>query len=130
MRIHNSKFLLERRRELRFNATETEKLLWEELRGSKLGYKFKRQHSVGGYIPDFFCPVKRLVVEIDGGIHIQQREYDKNRDKFFNELGYTVLRFKTLEVENKIKEVVEKIKHKLRNISFSLPRRRIRDEVS
>src|SRR3990167_9930713 len=110
MRIHNSKLLLDRRKDLRRNATNTEKLLWEELRAGKLGYKFKRQHSVGGYILDFFCPGKRLIIEVDGGVHIVQGHYDKNRDDFFRELGYTVFRFKTLEVENNLSGVINKIK--------------------
>ncbi|MDP2642049.1 MAG: DUF559 domain-containing protein [bacterium] len=124
MRIHNSKKLLNRRRELRENSTETEKLLWERLRDSKLDFKFKRQHSVGGYILDFFCPSKRLVVEVDGKIHELSKLYDKNRDKFLEEFGYTVLRFKVSEVESNLDNVTEKIKNELDRIPFSLPRRR------
>ncbi len=126
MRIHNSKSLLERRRDLRNNSTYTEELLWEEIRGSKLGFKLKRQHSIGKYIIDFFCSSKRLIVEIDGGIHElkDNQEYDLVRDKFFTDLGYTVLRIKSNEVEDNMKEVLQKIRGKLASIPFSLPRRR------
>lgn len=111
---------------MRANATRTEKLLWEELRGNKLGHKFKRQHSVGGYILDFFCPTKRLIVEIDGSIHDveSQKKYDQTRDIFFQELGYGILRLNTSEIESKLDDVLRKIKRNLDETPFSLPRRR------
>jgi len=71
---------------------------------------------VGGYILDFYCKEKRLIVEIDGGIHQtkEAREYDAVRDKFLTELDYKVLRFTNNEVEKDIRKVVEKIKNYLR----------------
>lgn len=110
--IHNHEILKERRKELRKNQTKTEEALWFELRNEKLGFKFKRQHSVGGYILDFYCPRKKLIVELDGEIHNtkEAREYDLVRDKYFRELDYKVLRFKNGEVENGIEKVLEKIK--------------------
>ena len=56
--------LTKRRQELRNSATETEQLLWEQLRSEKLGVKFRRQHSIGNYIADFYCPSKKLVIEM------------------------------------------------------------------
>jgi very-short-patch-repair endonuclease len=111
--IHNNEIFIERRRELRQNQTPSEKKLWWYLRGQKLGAKFKRQHSIGGYILDFYCPEKKLIIELDGEVHNSEeaREYDTVRDKYFIELGYKVLRFKNEEVEdkNKIEGVLEKI---------------------
>ena len=77
--------------------------------------KFRRQHSISGYILDFYCKEKRLIIEIDGEIHKKRenKEYDDVRDKYFTELNYKVLRFTNDEVENEIKEVVEKIKNYL-----------------
>jgi len=66
----NIKSLKDRRRELRSNQTEFEKILWTSLRGRKLnGFKFHRQYSIGPYIVDFYCPFIRLAIEIDGGHH-------------------------------------------------------------
>ena len=61
---------------------------------------------------DFICKEKKLIIEIDGGIHLQKenKEYDEVRDKYFKELDYKVLRFINDEVENNVKKVVEKIK--------------------
>lgn len=112
MRIHNIQRLLERRKELRKNQTPQEKELWWYLKDKRLGFKFRRQHSVSGYILDFYCKEKKLVIEVDGKIHQtkENREYDEVRDKFFAELGYKVLRFKNNEINEDVKKVVEKIK--------------------
>jgi very-short-patch-repair endonuclease len=109
---HNIRELSERRRELRQNQTKAEEILWFELRNNKLGAKFKRQHSIGGYIVDFYCQKYKLIIELDGEIHNtkEAREYDEVRDKFFKELGYTVLRFKNSEVENDTEKVLGEIK--------------------
>ena len=112
VKIHNIRRLLERRKELRENQTPQEEKLWWYLKDKRMGYKFRRQHSVGGYILDFYCKEKRLIIEIDGGIHQtkENREYDMVRDKFFTELDYKVLRFRNDEVEKNISEVIRKIK--------------------
>jgi very-short-patch-repair endonuclease len=109
---HNIQDFRERRRELRKNSTETEQKLWFELRNNKLGVKFKRQHSIGGYIVDFYCQKYKLIIELDGEIHNtkEAQEYDAVRDKYFKELDYTVLRFKNEEVESDIEKVLVKIK--------------------
>jgi very-short-patch-repair endonuclease len=65
-------------RKLRKEQTKGEKVLWERLRSRKIrGQKFKRQHSIGSFITDFYCYAKRLVVEVDGSIHdeINQNEF-------------------------------------------------------
>lgn len=110
-KVHNNKIFIERRKELRQNATRAEEKLWFYLRDNKLGVKFKRQHSIGGYILDFYCAKNKLIIELDGEIHEKQeaREYDAVRDKFFRELGYTTLRFPNREVEEDLENVLEKI---------------------
>lgn len=109
--IHNNKILKNRRRELRKNLTKTEEILWWYLRDKKLGVKFKRQHSIGGYILDFYCAEKKLIIELDGEIHNtkEAKEYDEVRDKYFKELGYKTIRFLNKEVEDNIESVIEKI---------------------
>lgn len=78
--------------------------------------KFRRQHSIGGYILDFLCKEKKLIVEIDGGIHKtrENREYDYIRDGYFEELGYKTLRFWNHEVDENTKRVVDRIKEHLK----------------
>src|SRR5262245_3529483 len=102
--VHDNRIMRERRRELRKNSTETEKSLWFELRNKKLGIKFKRQHSIGGYITDFYCPNYKLIIELDGEIHNSKeaKKYDEIRDNYFKELGIRVLRFSNEEVEQNI----------------------------
>ncbi|TDU43332.1 uncharacterized protein DUF559 [Gelidibacter sediminis] len=69
--IHNRKYLLERRKELKNNATSAKATLWEHLQGSKLeGRKFRRQHNIENYIVDFYCASERLIIELDGAVHL------------------------------------------------------------
>ncbi|KKT41687.1 MAG: hypothetical protein UW30_C0005G0001 [Candidatus Giovannonibacteria bacterium GW2011_GWA2_44_13b] len=82
--IYNNKILRDRRKELRYNQTKTERILWRCLSREQLGNKrFFRQYSVGGYILDFYCPKARLAIELDGGSHIpsEQKLYDTERTK-------------------------------------------------
>ncbi len=93
--------LLSRRRELRTNATEAERILWPLLKNLReKGLIFRRQHSIGPYIVDFCCPAKWLVIEIDGSVHDDesQKEYDDERTKYLNVRGFRVIRFKNDEV--------------------------------
>lgn len=118
MRIHNKKYLKEKRKQLRNNSTEAEILLWLELKQSKLGgRKFRRQHSIGNYIVDFYCPSEKLAVELDGEIHFQEEqiEYDKSRDAYINSLGIKVIRFENQDVIYGIEEVKNRYQKILRN---------------
>jgi very-short-patch-repair endonuclease len=86
-------------RTLRRSSTDAERLLWKHLRMRQLGaYKFRRQHPIGTYIVDFVCLEKMLIVELDGGQHTEQMEYDKKRSKWLRECGYRVLRYWNHEV--------------------------------
>src|SRR5690242_13053408 len=81
-------------REMRRQPTEPEAWLWTCLRGRRLASaKFRRQHPLGRYIADFCCDEARLVVELDGEIHANQEDYDRDRDEYLNAAGYCVLRF-------------------------------------
>jgi very-short-patch-repair endonuclease len=106
-------------RQLRNNPTYAEKLLWKELRRRNPGgEKFLRQFpifvpNVSGrkafYIADFYCSKLKLVVEVDGPIHLLKKEYDANRDLVMDELGFSILRFTNDEVINDIGNVMERI---------------------
>ena len=99
----------------RFCATDAERELWQHLRKSALGVKFRRQHCVGDYIADFICLDKHLIIEVDGGYHYteeQQRE-DNIRTDSLNRLGFYVLRFTNDMVFNDIYYVLDRIKELL-----------------
>jgi len=89
------KHLKEYARQNRRQPTEAEDLLWQALRNSKLGVRFRRQHAIEGYIVDFFCTRAFLTIELDGEIHLtpEQAEYDLGRTFTLTELGYRELRF-------------------------------------
>ncbi len=98
---------------LRKANTEAEKQLWQELKGRKLmGFKFRRQHPIHFYIADFYCHEERLIVEVDGKIHLNPRikMQDKNREDELSRLGIRIIRFTNEEVMNNLPEVTEKIK--------------------
>ena len=109
-RIHNNKNLLRRRRYLRNNPTKEEVLLWEKLKGNNTGAKFRRQHSVGGYILDFYCPQKKLAIELDGQQHLENKDYDEAREFFFEGYGIKTIRFMNSEINNNIEKVISIIK--------------------
>ena len=102
--------LFEYSRELRQSSTEAEKLLWERLRNRKLnGLKFRRQHPIDKYIVDFYCHEKQLVIELDGKIHENQKEYDEYRTYVINQLGIRGFRIKNEELVD-ISSVIAKLK--------------------
>jgi len=77
---------------MRLAPSEPERLLWQALRCSQLGVRFRRQVVVQGFIVDFLAPAKRLVVEVDGAHHMRQRGADKRRDRALAAAGLSVLR--------------------------------------
>jgi very-short-patch-repair endonuclease len=97
-------------KELRKNPTRSEEILWSYLRRRKLKKMyFRRQHPYGIYILDFYCFEANLAIEVDGGIHLNQVEYDNERTKYLESSGLTVLRFNNEDIENDIKTVIEEI---------------------
>ena len=95
------------------NSTDTEKYLWKYLRERQLeGFKFRRQHPIGKYIVDFINLGRKIIIEVDGGQHLENKK-DKLRDKWLEEKGYEVLRFWDNEVLTNIEGVLESIRKKL-----------------
>ena len=84
--IHNLKYLHDVRINLRKEITPQEKILWQKLRNSSLGYRFRRQHSIGNFIADFYCATKKLAIELDGSQHLDNTEYDQERTNYFESL--------------------------------------------
>ena len=102
----------------RKNPTEAESVLWDMLKGNKLGAHFRRQHIILDYIVDFICLDKGLIIELDGGYHDdpQQKEYDRARTAHLQRLGYTELRFKNEELLCNPDAVIQKIKDTLKSL--------------
>jgi very-short-patch-repair endonuclease len=97
-------------RRLRQQLTPAESALWSALQGRQLkGLKFRCQHPVGRFIVDFYCPSCKLVIEVDGGIHTQQQDYDQDRTEKLQRFGYYVLRFTNDEVMNDLETVLSRI---------------------
>jgi len=91
-----SKEMIERARVLRKNMTLAEKKVWKKLRNKQFqNIKFRRQHPINRFIVDFYCHEYKLVIEIDGGIHLtsEQKERDENRTFELENLGLKVIRF-------------------------------------
>jgi very-short-patch-repair endonuclease len=99
-----------RSRKLRSSATDAERRLWYRIRRRQLGgFRFRRQHPIGNYIVDFVCPDRRLIVEIDGGQHAEQCNYDEKRSRYLSASGFRVLRFWNNELMNDLESVLELI---------------------
>ncbi|QSB01070.1 endonuclease domain-containing protein [Methylomonas sp. EFPC1] len=98
-------------RSLRKNQTDAERVIWQQLRNRQLlGCKFRRQQVIGPFIVDFVCLEPKLVIEVDGGQHAEQQEYDQNRSHYLQRLGYRVLRFWNHEVLQNRLAVMEVIR--------------------
>ncbi|MCB0398804.1 MAG: leucine--tRNA ligase [Winogradskyella sp.] len=110
---NNSHLLIERAKEMRANPTDAEAALWAQLKGKKLGVKFRQQHLIGDYIVDFVCLDKKLIVEVDGKIHDYQIEADEERTVRLENDYYKVIRFKNEEVLGDIDSVLIKIEEAL-----------------
>ncbi|HJS55095.1 MAG TPA: endonuclease domain-containing protein [Chitinophagaceae bacterium] len=97
---------------LRKNMTEAEKVIWEQVCKNQLGVRIRRQHPIWKFIADFYCHELRLVVEIDGGIHLhnENKEYDISRDEILRDFKLEILRFTNNEVINETDRVIEEIK--------------------
>jgi very-short-patch-repair endonuclease len=115
--MYNDQLQKFRRRQLRKNPTEAEKILWQEVRGKKINnLRFHRQYSTGPYILDFFCPKIRLGIELDGEQHKEAKEYDKERKFFLDKAGVHIIRFWNQEVISNLKSVLENITNLQRSL--------------
>jgi very-short-patch-repair endonuclease len=111
-RIRASAPVQQRAKQLRQSMTPAEQILWERLRNRRLaGFKFRRQHPINACIVDFYCATARLVIEIDGGIHLQQVKADDNRSQALEEQGYQILRFTNGQIETDLEIVLSTIQN-------------------
>src|SRR5690242_20575056 len=108
--------LKKRAQKLRINSTDAEHRLWSLLRSRRLQkYKFRRQHVIEPYIVDFICLSKKLIIELDGGQHADNQDYDKLRSEYLESKGFRVLRFWNNLVFREKEKVIESIIRELEN---------------
>jgi very-short-patch-repair endonuclease len=109
-------------RQLRKNTTDSERRLWQELRRCQVdGFKFRRQAPIGNYVVDFVCFERTLVIELDGGQHAEQLEFDNSRTDWLNKEGFRVLRFWNNQVFAELEGVMEIIWRALRDTPHPNP---------
>jgi very-short-patch-repair endonuclease len=104
--------MLEASRRLRSEMTPAELALWDGLRGEGIrGMRFRRQHAIGRFVLDFYCPAHRFAVEVDGAIHDgeQQMEYDAARTEALEQLGIRVFRVRNEDVLHDVMDVLARI---------------------
>ena len=103
--------LLDNAKSLRRTMADAEQKLWYHLRARRfMGRKFKRQKPLDRYVADFVCLEEKLIIELDGGQHAENVQYDDERDAWLRSVGYTVLRFWNNELMNETESVLERIR--------------------
>ena len=108
--MQDKAILLKRAKHMRHAATEAEAALWRHLRAGRLQcHKFKRQQPIGPYIVDFVCFARNLIVEIDGGQHVDRQAYDEARTAWLRRDGFHVLRFWNDDVLRSIELVLDEV---------------------
>ena len=116
-RLYNLTNLKDRRRQLRRQQIPSEVKLWMLLRNRQFrGLKFRRQHSIGGYILDFYCPALRLAIEIDGESHLKPGRdiYVERRQRWIERQGITIVRFLSSDVINNFDGTIERLDEVIR----------------
>lgn len=112
-KIARIRFLKKESKKFRSNPTPSEEFLWDFLRNGRLGFTFYRQRALHGYVVDFWCPEKFLAVELDGHLHRNHREKDKQRDDVLRSHGIRILRFPAAAVFSDMHKVLEAIRENL-----------------
>jgi very-short-patch-repair endonuclease len=98
-------------RELRKNPTPSEDILWRALRYRRLdGRRLRRQVAIGPFIVDFYCPSERLVVEVDGAVHQEQKQADRARQELIESLGIRFVRVTAEQVERDLPQALEAVR--------------------
>ena len=122
--IFNKKSNKNFRKKLRKLPIRAERELWGQIRNRRIGYnvivqtwkggigyKFRRQFGIGKYIVDFYCPELKLIIEVDGATHTEDKEieHDNKRQKYIEKLGLKVIRIRNIDIMERLEAVVEKI---------------------
>ena len=117
-RFANKAYLKQRRRDLRQNQTKAETKLWYAIKNKGLGYKFRRQYSISRCIVDFYCHELKLIIEIDGSTHTDEKwlNYDNRRQKFLESHGFKVVRYTDEQVKHNLDGVLTHLLITINNI--------------
>lgn len=107
------------RSELRGRMTKSEALLWKYIKNDNLGFRFRRQHGIGNYIVDFYCPKLKLAIEIDGLTHAEQKvfEKDQRKERFIKENSITLKRYSDTQIFNDLDNVLMDIENTCKEIA-------------
>ena len=112
--LQNVRRIVAKARKLRRTSTDVERQLWHRIRDKQIDeFRFRRQRPIGKYIVDFVCLDAKLIVELDGGQHATNDEYDNGRTAFLESLGYRVVRFWNNEVIENMDGVLERLHENL-----------------
>jgi very-short-patch-repair endonuclease len=132
-RFDRTKFKTATARRLRRDSTDVEMRLWQKLRNRQLGVDFRRQHPAGSFVLDFYCSGVRLAIELDGGQHANadHEAKDKQRDRWLNDRGVTMLRFWNSDITQNLKGVLEVVALKIGELQVEkmTPTRRWRGDL-
>ena len=118
-KIYNKNSEKEKRRSLRQNIVKAEKIIWEKIRNRQIeDCKFRRQYSVDKFVIDFYNPILKLAIEIDGESHFYDgaAEYDRERQSYIESLGIKFIRFTNNDVYHNLDGVLESIALKVREL--------------
>jgi len=121
MHYGSDSFTFQKANQLRENMTEAENILWEKLRNNKfLGLKFRRQHPISRFIVDFYCHKYKLVIELDGKIHLKTEVglNDKKREEELKEYGLNILKFRNEDILENLNVTLITIKDFIEEINF------------
>ncbi|MBI4426742.1 MAG: endonuclease domain-containing protein [Candidatus Kerfeldbacteria bacterium] len=121
-RIYNLTKYVDRRRSLRRDSSKAEVVLWNALKTKQfMGLKFRRQHSIGNYIADFYCRELRLVVEVDGDSHgaVHQQAYDRRRTAWLQSMFFRVVRFTNDDVLHNLDGTLERLREFITSSSLA-----------
>ncbi|MBQ8460438.1 DUF2817 domain-containing protein [bacterium] len=113
---HYANYMISHAKELRNNATIHEQILWKYLKQHKfMNLKFRRQQPIGNYIVDFVCCSPKIIIELDGSQHIENKNYDEQRDKYLSDLGFKIIRIWNNDIISNIEGVLSFIKQEIEN---------------
>lgn len=112
-KLYNQSIMKNRRKELRRNLTSEERVLFKMLSRYLKAARFRCQYSVGPYILDFYSPKSRVGIELDGSQHLNQKEYDTERDRFLESKNILVMRFPNEQIRNSLPKVMQNIKSEI-----------------
>jgi very-short-patch-repair endonuclease len=118
-KLHNKRKFQEFRFKLRGRMTKSEALLWKYIKNDRLGFRFRRQHDIGNYIVDFYCPKLKLAIEIDGLTHTEEKvfEKDQRKEKFIIENNIILKRYSDSQIFNDLNNTLMYIENTCKEIA-------------